>query len=127
VPGRNSHPAFGIESDRGRALEHGCTFFSETFGSLESVVAAHSAQTSHKTTLFHTGAHFRVRKQRGQAISGRQNANFANEMKDLARFLEAASGQKTSRNQGPSSFIEGAVSSVRSDKSVTGGKKLKTT
>jgi hypothetical protein len=46
------------------------------------------AKKSHKTTLFHTVAHFRVRKQAGQAVSGCVNAEFINEIKDLALILE---------------------------------------
>jgi hypothetical protein len=49
---------------------------------------ANSAKKSHKTTLFHTVAHFRVSKQAGQAVSGSENAEFINEIKDLALIVE---------------------------------------
>jgi hypothetical protein len=56
------------------------------------------AKKSHKTTLFHTDAHFRVSKTGGQAISNWKNPVFANEIKDLARFVEARSSENLSRN-----------------------------
>jgi hypothetical protein len=51
--------------------------------------AAKSGEISHKKTLFHTDAHFRGSKNGGQALSGKRNSDFSNEMKDLAQFLEA--------------------------------------
>jgi hypothetical protein len=49
------------------------------------------ARKSHKTTLFHTVAHFSARQTGGQALSSNQNSVFCNEVKDLATFVEAAS------------------------------------
>jgi hypothetical protein len=83
-----------------------------------------SAKTSHKNTLFHTGAHFRVWPIGGQAISNRKKAIFTNEIKDLARLVEAASRQKTSRNQAPRQFTESSTSSALTLESFLNGKKL---
>jgi hypothetical protein len=52
--------------------------------------AAKSEEISHKKTLFHTDAHFRGWKNSGQALSGKRNSDFSNEIKDLAQFLEAS-------------------------------------
>jgi hypothetical protein len=52
--------------------------------------AAKSVEISHKKTLFHTDAHFRGWKNSGQALSANRNRDFINEIKDLARFLEAS-------------------------------------
>jgi hypothetical protein len=52
--------------------------------------AAKSGEISHKKTLFHTDAHFRGSKNSGQALSANRNDDFINEIKDLARFLEAS-------------------------------------
>jgi hypothetical protein len=49
------------------------------------------AKKSHKTTLFHTVAHFRVRKHTGQALSGSGKSEFINEIKDLASIVEKCS------------------------------------
>ena len=53
--------------------------------------AAKPEQISHKKTLFHTDAHFRGWEMGGQAVSDIENHDFANEIKDLAYFLEASS------------------------------------
>ena len=53
---------------------------------------------SHKNTLFHTVAHFRVSKDSGQAVSDWQNRNFINEIKDLAHIVEAVSNKNISIN-----------------------------
>jgi hypothetical protein len=55
-----------------------------------SPLSAKSGKTSHKKTLFHTDAHFRGCKIGGQAVSTNRNRDFSNEIKDLARFLEAS-------------------------------------
>jgi hypothetical protein len=60
--------------------------------------SAFLAEKSHKTTLFHTDAHFRVSKTGGQAISNWKNPVFSNEIKDLARIVEAGSRKNVSRN-----------------------------
>jgi hypothetical protein len=52
--------------------------------------AAKSGKISHKKTLFHTDAHFRGCNIGGQALSAIENADFINEIKDLAHFLEAS-------------------------------------
>jgi hypothetical protein len=57
---------------------------------LSSSLSAKSGKISHKKTLFHTDAHFRGCKNSGQALSANRNADFSNEIKDLARFLEAS-------------------------------------
>jgi hypothetical protein len=57
---------------------------------ISSPLSAKSGKISHKKTLFHTDAHFRGCKNRGQALSANRNRDFINEIKDLARFLEAS-------------------------------------
>jgi ADP-ribosylglycohydrolase len=52
--------------------------------------AAKSEEISHKKTLFHTGAHFSGWALGGQALSGKRNWDFINEIKDLAHFFEAS-------------------------------------
>jgi hypothetical protein len=53
---------------------------------------------SHKTTLFHTVAHFRGWKDSGQALSDWENMDFINEIKDLASILDAASSKNIALN-----------------------------
>jgi hypothetical protein len=56
------------------------------------------SKKSHKTTLFHTIAHFRGCSQGGQAIFPSENSDLSNEIKDLAAFLEKWPKQKPLRN-----------------------------
>jgi hypothetical protein len=81
-----------------------------------------SAPLSHKTTLFHTGAHFRGRHDSGQAISKREISIFTNEIKDLARIVQAVSTQKTLTNQVPSRFSACATSSAVQHEPLPSGK-----
>jgi len=60
-----------------------CNFYRSTSA------AAKSVEISHKKTLFHTDAHFSGWKNGGQALSGNRKPDFINEIKDLARFIEA--------------------------------------
>jgi hypothetical protein len=97
VLGRDGHPAFGIEIDCGRALKHVITFYLSWLAEHETMtirfsssLSAKSGKISHKKTLFHTDAHFRGCKNSGQALSANRNGDFSNEIKDLARFLEAS-------------------------------------
>jgi hypothetical protein len=91
VLGRDRHPAFSIEINCGRALKHVDTFYLSWLAESEklaswfgSSLSAKSGKISHKKTLFHTDAHFRGCKNSGQAVSANRNADFSNEIKDLA-------------------------------------------
>jgi len=88
--GRDGHPAFRIESDRGSALKHVLPF------NLRGTEK--QGQKSHKTTLFHTVAHFRGWKDSGQALSDWENMDFINEIKDLASILDAGSSKNIALN-----------------------------
>jgi hypothetical protein len=56
--------------------------------SVKQVFGAGGPLFTHKTTLFHTVAHFKGSPICGQVISGNKNVIFSNEVNDLARFIE---------------------------------------
>ncbi|HEY0941675.1 MAG TPA: hypothetical protein VGE08_16350 [Steroidobacter sp.] len=66
----------------------------------------------HKTTLFHTVAHFRGCFICGQVIFGNKNAIFLNEVNDLARFVRASHRMNVQKNEGLIAHSEGDVSAI---------------
>ncbi|MES2257832.1 MAG: hypothetical protein V4724_04900 [Pseudomonadota bacterium] len=65
---------------------------------LERFARRGTVKKSHKNTLFHTVDHFSGSTEGGQALSNWKNADFINEIKDLAPILEAASNKNILRN-----------------------------
>ena len=67
----------------------------------------------HKSTLFDTVSHFRGTHLAGQANSWLAKPKFSNEVNDLARFVEAASSEKSPQSHALIVDSESAISAVQ--------------